>query len=82
MADVIEQRRAILEGIDEKGLMIRTHGDDEIRSVQERRAHPALLVRGRIHAALHQIGADGWMHLLRESHSPRRAHPTASTPSS
>jgi len=75
MAYRMKQRRAILKGVEEKGLMIRTHGDNEIRGVLELRGHLPLLVMGGIHPLLHQIGAYIWMHLLREGHGPRRAPP-------
>jgi hypothetical protein len=75
MTHVIKERRTILKGIDEKGLMIRAHGDDQVRGVQELRGHLALLVLGGIHPPLHHIGVYVWMHLLRDGHRPRGADP-------
>jgi hypothetical protein len=48
MAYFIKQRGVIREGIDEKGLMIRAHGDDQIRYAQELRGHFALSVSGSL----------------------------------
>src|SRR5919108_5218420 len=74
MAYFIEQRCATLKGVEEKGLMIRTHGHDQIRRVQKLRGHPALVVMGGINPPLQQIGAYVWMHLLRDGHCPSGAH--------
>ena len=47
--------------------MICTHGDDQIRCVQELRGHPALSAKGGVHSPLHQIGVDVGMHRLGEA---------------
>ena len=74
MADVMKQRRAIPKGVDEKGLVIRAHGDDQIRGVQELRRHPALAVGG-IYPSLYDGGPSVWMHFLRDAHCPPTSSP-------